>query len=144
VQPEIQDKKQVTMLYISLEIINISSVSPIKIFSRHLNYLFYNPIHQQLTLQYIIYYSKEKMSEYVMWFIVFLSPDFLERFLARLGISKPVDAEQPEYEQVLDEVTFEGIAKYIQTKKCMTYHITITIVLSPYSLECTQKHPYMC
>jgi hypothetical protein len=43
-----------------------------------------------------------------------------------LGISKPGDAEgkqeqEPEYEQVLDEVTFEGIAKYIQTEKCMKY-----------------------
>ncbi|CAB3983053.1 Hypothetical predicted protein [Paramuricea clavata] len=49
-------------------------------------------------------------------------PSFLQGLLARLGISKPGDTEQePEHEQVLEEVTFEGIAKYIQTEKCTKY-----------------------
>ncbi|XP_028398493.1 NAD-dependent protein deacetylase sirtuin-2-like isoform X2 [Dendronephthya gigantea] len=47
-------------------------------------------------------------------------PSFLQTLFARLGISKPGEQQQkePEHEQVLDEVTFEGIAKYIQTGKC--------------------------
>ena len=49
-------------------------------------------------------------------------PNFLQALLARLRISKHGDSEskeKPKIKQVLDEVTFEGIAKYIQTKKCM-------------------------
>ena len=48
-------------------------------------------------------------------------PAFLQALLARLGIRKPDDLsqEEPEHEQVLEEVTFEGIAKYIQSEKCM-------------------------
>ena len=46
------------------------------------------------------------------------SPDFLRAMLPRLGICTDEEQES-DHEQVLDNVSFEGIANYIKTEKCM-------------------------
>ena len=67
--------------------------------------------------------NPSEIGKFVIYAVVYPDlPSFLQGLLARLGISKPDDTEkEPEHEQVLDEVTFEGIAKYIQTEKCTKY-----------------------